>query len=45
VPWILRKEVTPRHYYKVVVVLLHVETLEVLEAGLDVFGCHKGDYM
>ena len=43
--WILRKEVTPRCYYKVVVILLHVEMLEVLEAGLDVFVCRKGDYM
>jgi hypothetical protein len=30
---------------KVVVVLSHVEMLEVLEAGLDVFVCRKGDYM
>jgi hypothetical protein len=29
----------------VVVVSLDVKTLEVLEAGLDVFVCRKGDYM
>ena len=43
--WISSKKVTPGCYYKVVVILSNAQTLEVLEAGLDLFVYSKGDYM